>query len=341
MLKSDKKNKIASNGMKKLSFIFLIILSVQFFYPAPVQSIEAGYCYNGDGNKIRENKVTQDECEDEERLGGYFVPDYVLLAPLPCAEGTPGCVFENGAWKLTDYSPGGKTPLGSYLNTMIRIFLGICAVLAMIMIVVGGLEYMTSELVSSKESGKHKITGALLGLVLAFGSYAILNTINPELLNTDSASLESVIVTVDLEADTPQPLVDGRYGRDMAGLDWATTAGAPTALPDWVTVKPPECRTVGDRSCTSVRRLGLSQLETIHAGCPAYELYVTGGTEVWLHGGRSGNTSHQPGSSTVDLRRNPALDKFLSGDKPLIRMKRYPGPGGPYLYEGNHWHIGP
>ena len=53
------------------------------------------------------------------------------------------------------------------------------------MIVMGGLEYMTSELISSKEEGKKKILGAIFGLVLALGAYILLFTINPDLLNSD------------------------------------------------------------------------------------------------------------------------------------------------------------
>ena len=54
------------------------------------------------------------------------------------------------------------------------------------MIVMGGMEYMTSELVHSKEAGKEKIVHALLGLVIALGAWALLNTINPNLLNLPS-----------------------------------------------------------------------------------------------------------------------------------------------------------
>ena len=83
------------------------------------------------------------------------------------------------------FDPAQKNALGSYLNLMLKIFIGICAVLAVVMIVMGGIEYMTSELVSSKEEGKSKITGALFGLLIALASYALLNTINPDLLKTD------------------------------------------------------------------------------------------------------------------------------------------------------------
>ncbi len=72
--------------------------------------------------------------------------------------------------------------LGDYLGTAINIFLGIIAVLAMIMIIMGGLEYMTTELVSEKSAGKEKIQNAILGIVLALGAWLILNTINPKLL---------------------------------------------------------------------------------------------------------------------------------------------------------------
>ena len=122
---------------------------------------------------------------------------YELLVPLPCEEGKD-CVSKE---IKTIYPQEG---LGNYLNIMLKIFIGICAVLAMGMIVLGGLEYMTSELVSSKESGKHKITGAILGLLLALGSYAILNTINPDLLNTD-IKMEGIIVKVELEPETGVP----------------------------------------------------------------------------------------------------------------------------------------
>ncbi len=123
--------------------------------------------------------------------------DYVLLAPLPCEDGGENCTNK----KFKTFDPANEGALSSYLNTMLRIFIGICAVLAMAMIILGGLEYMTSELISSKEAGKQKIKGALLGLVLALGSYALLNTINPDLLKTDLKSLESVKVRVELEPE--------------------------------------------------------------------------------------------------------------------------------------------
>jgi len=64
------------------------------------------------------------------------------------------------------------------------------------MIVIGGIEYMTTELISSKEAGKERIRGAILGLLLALGAWTLLNQINPDILKTDLSSLQNVTVDV-------------------------------------------------------------------------------------------------------------------------------------------------
>ncbi|MDD5318397.1 MAG: pilin [Candidatus Pacebacteria bacterium] len=71
----------------------------------------------------------------------------------------------------------------TYLNSMYKLGIAAAGVLAVIMIVVGGIQYMTSEAIGSKEEGKDRIWSAIWGLVLALMSFIILNTINPKLLN--------------------------------------------------------------------------------------------------------------------------------------------------------------
>lgn len=117
---------------------------------------------------------------------------YQLLEPLPCEEGSSeGCVRDaTGKFVLRTFDPSvnscdKNTRLSEYLNIIITLIIGLCAVLAVIMIVVGGIEYATSELVSSKEAGKERIRGAILGLLLALGAWTILFTINPDLLRLD------------------------------------------------------------------------------------------------------------------------------------------------------------
>ncbi|MEO5635328.1 MAG: hypothetical protein ABIS26_01730 [Candidatus Paceibacterota bacterium] len=122
---------------------------------------------------------------------GICVAPYVFLAPLSS--------------DLDNFIPGESNALSKYLNIMIKIFIGICAVLAVIMIVMGGIEYMTSELVSSKEAGKERITHAIFGLLLALGAYALLFTINPDLLNSEF----DIPVTTLYEKDNPPTIVAG------------------------------------------------------------------------------------------------------------------------------------
>jgi len=116
---------------------------------------------------------------------------YKPLAPIP---GLPE-VIETSA-------ENNPCAFGKYLNVMLKVVLGIAAVLAFIMIIQGGLQYMTSELMSSKEAGKESITNALTGLVIALSAVFILNTVNPRLLNFCIDNLEEAIIVIANEPET-------------------------------------------------------------------------------------------------------------------------------------------
>ena len=106
---------------------------------------------------------------------GYFLPftalalDYVPLAPLPVGEGGASLT------RVTD--------AGQYIKGAFNLAIGIAAVLAIIMIVIGGIQYMGTESIGGKGAGLKKIKDAVLGLLLALGSYILLFTINPALTN--------------------------------------------------------------------------------------------------------------------------------------------------------------
>jgi hypothetical protein len=132
--------------------------------------------------------------------------NYKLLAPLP------------GMGSEINLEPSGSKPglgFAGYLNILINLFIGICAILAMIMIVMGGIQYMTSGLVSSKESAKETITNAILGLLLALGAFAILNTINPDLLTVDLSRMTTIAVKPgELPQGSGGSSITGSYGID-------------------------------------------------------------------------------------------------------------------------------
>jgi len=79
----------------------------------------------------------------------------------------------------------GGTGLSDYLNQIYILGISLCTGLAVLMIVIGGIEYMGGGSWSKKEEGKDRIQAALLGLVVALGSYVILNTLDTRFLNTN------------------------------------------------------------------------------------------------------------------------------------------------------------
>jgi hypothetical protein len=105
-----------------------------------------------------------------------FDAGYKVLAPLPgtCTDdGHGNCVVKTG-------TPGA---LSGYINGLYRIVVAGASVLAVLMIIIGGFNYVASDAINNKEEGKSMIKGALGGLLLVFASYIVLNTVNPQLLS--------------------------------------------------------------------------------------------------------------------------------------------------------------
>lgn len=81
--------------------------------------------------------------------------------------------------------------LRDYLNLIFRSIIGITGVLAVVMIVICGVKLMGSPSVSGKSEAKQCIWNAILGILLVLGSWILLNTINPQLLNNDVTVADS------------------------------------------------------------------------------------------------------------------------------------------------------
>jgi hypothetical protein len=97
--------------------------------------------------------------------------------------------------RLTSYTPlepgaftsimGGSnkeiqlSSIGTFLGQLFNYLIAIAGVLALVMIIWGGIEYMTTESFMGKGNAKKRIWDALLGLGIALVSWLILYTINP------------------------------------------------------------------------------------------------------------------------------------------------------------------
>jgi hypothetical protein len=93
----------------------------------------------------------------------------VLLEPIPGVAGKTGSKFDFPA----------------FMRGLFSALLAIGAILAVFMLVYGGISYMMSDVVGNKAKAKERMRDAVLGLLLLIGSVLILRTINPNLLNFD------------------------------------------------------------------------------------------------------------------------------------------------------------
>ena len=76
------------------------------------------------------------------------------------------------------------TNFGDYVDKIFLIAIGLCGVLAVIMLIIGGIQYMGDESIFVKTEAKKQMINAVLGLLIALGAWVLLNTINPKLLNS-------------------------------------------------------------------------------------------------------------------------------------------------------------
>ncbi|MFQ5661885.1 MAG: hypothetical protein ACE5F2_01375 [Candidatus Paceibacteria bacterium] len=76
-----------------------------------------------------------------------------------------------------------------FFNGLFTFGIAIAGFLAVVMIAVGGIQYMSTDAVSGKGEGRERITYALMGLLLILFSWILLKTINPDILNFGTDAL--------------------------------------------------------------------------------------------------------------------------------------------------------
>lgn len=106
----------------------------------------------------------------------------ILNIPIPGLPLVP--VLGEGCTKYELKYNKDKPPLiTQYIKALYKFFVGIAGILAVFMITFGGVQWLFSGGNATKISAaKESIVGAIIGLVLAVGSYTILQTINPQLV---------------------------------------------------------------------------------------------------------------------------------------------------------------
>lgn len=149
--------------MKKLFLFFLIAMSA---HTAHAQQVWQPWTY---GTAVQNTTVTQqipttgaDPCKNAQTGGNL---SYCPLEPLYAGE-------------VLDVN---NADFASILNNVFRILISFGALFAVAMLVIGGIQYMTSTAIGTKATGLERAKAALLGILILAGSFVILNTINPQL----------------------------------------------------------------------------------------------------------------------------------------------------------------
>lgn len=256
------------------------------------------------------DSVSQDDQYAEENIAPLALDDYgdideSYLAPLP------GLSNAN--------LPDDK--LKGFLQGLFQVLIIIAGILAVIMIVLGAITYLSSDAFSDKSEGKDMMLNAVFGLILALAAWIIINTINPDLASNLSITIPRATI------DAPQ--TEWQNGNAPSGTDiaegislngqpitqgtaWPSDAAQRQQLLDnGITVNKPNCPTAGVSNCTSVYFEGtavnvIQQIIDFKNLCSC-EIIVTGGSEAWLH------TSHGPNKKNIDLSATESLNTYLRG----------------------------
>jgi|GEM_PF-3513787 len=103
----------------------------------------------------------------------------IVLAQDP----KPGEKIVDINFPCVDCDISNSTSIIEYIVKFYKFGIAIVGIVAVGMIVAGGIYISMSGAVDKKSEGKEMITSAILGITLLFGSYIILRTINPDLVN--------------------------------------------------------------------------------------------------------------------------------------------------------------
>lgn len=170
---------------------------------------------------------------------------YTLLAPIGNLLGQK--VGQKYIYTITQSNNG----ICSLFNTWFRVGIALAGLFAVVMIVLGGIEYATTDSLFNKSEGKSKVENAVFGLLLALTTWLIIYTINPALTRCDIAATP---VTLDALQIQKNALV-------IAGASAATTNSI-----NGLTL-------AGNAPGAGTLQVGSENTDALRAASEAYKLY--------------------------------------------------------------------
>jgi len=251
----------------------------------------------------------------------------------------------------TNLNTGGNVSPGSFVANFYQFALLIGGILAFGAMIYGGVKNAISGGNPTMQSeGKKWIWSALYGLLLLGGAYIILYTVNPNLINLNLPTLESI--------DIPSPgtsfnLPNGQLCENTAtGYTCGTSSGLTQAGAQQILAQvgitersSGNCSDQNNPNCTSLQGMQMTtvmELENLKENCNC-NVTITGGTEV---GHAAGDVSHLNGYK-ADIDPNSTVSTYITNNfTPLgprssdgAQQFKDPLTGAIYAREGSHWDI--
>ncbi len=146
-----KLRKIRRINLKKLFIIIFILTSIVFL-----------------GNITHAEELPTAKTYTEQTGIDASAGSYELISPI------------GNLSKIQDVSDNG---FSDFVNLLIRIAIALAGAIAVVMLIIGGIQYMGTDSVWEKGESRSRMTSAIIGLVLLLTSYFILFNINPDLVN--------------------------------------------------------------------------------------------------------------------------------------------------------------
>ena len=214
-------------------------------------------------------------------VGGFFTFEisvqaqmdttYTVLAPLPCIGNDQNC-----------QTTATQTTLEKYLPGVFKLLIGLSAVAAVLMIVICGFQYISSDAIQGKSAGRDRIKNAVLGLVLVISAWLILNTINPALMSINLSIAPIATKTPAGTLNVNNTIINLKTKDQLLTQDQAS---ATLTSNGFTFSSTGNCTDKTKASCTSLDGIhsdtvaGLIALKTT-CGTSCGNLVITGGTET-------------------------------------------------------------
>lgn len=119
------------------------------------------------------------------KLLSLTVLTIILIPTIALADGYVNLVSFPGPDGDKLFNP--DDDFSAYINTLYALSISIAALLAVIKIVIAGVKWMMSDVVTTKSEAKKDIYGALIGLVIVLSAVLVLTVINPKLVDVQLA----------------------------------------------------------------------------------------------------------------------------------------------------------